>query len=470
MKIIKVIKLIPHFFLGTVIGLVVLVILATIAYFDFKKTYADRVYPGVNLFSESVSGKTKTDLLNLIKNKETNIQNKEIVFVWKGTEEKQWTLTPKMFDFNYDEEKISNSAFGYGRSYTDWRNVLEIYHLFLLPQTVKPQYSFDSDKLDKFFDQISLEVDRPMQEGLFEFNNGKVTTFQPAKEGRAIDKQEARSLVLMSVSQENSQETKQILELPVTVLIPKTQTTQANELGIKELIGEGDSYFKDSIPTRVYNIILASSFLHGVMIPPGGTFSFGERVGDISSARGYKQAYVIKEGKTVLDDGGGVCQVSTTMFRAALNAGLPIVERQAHLYRVGFYEQGGYPPGLDATVYPPNPDFKFLNDTQSYILIQTKVDQDQKKLSFLLYGTSDGRKVELAKSIIHSQTPPPDPVYVDEPTLPLGTVKKLDSAHWGAKVSVNWKVYYANGDLKEDRTFWSNYIPWAAVYQRGTRP
>jgi len=157
------------------------------------------------------------------------------------------------------------------------------------------------------------------------------------------------------------------------------------------------------------------------------------------------------------------------LFRAALNAGLPIVERKAHYYRVGFYEQGGYPPGLDATVYPPSPDLKFKNDTPAHILIQTIVDKEAKRLVFQLYGTSDGRRVEISKPVIHSQIPPPEPVYIDEPSLPAGVIKRIDSAHWGAKVSFTRKVFNADGSLKEEQTFWSNYVAWPAVFQRGVR-
>ena len=114
--------------------------------------------------------------------------------------------------------------------------------------------------------------------------------------------------------------------------------TEINTYGIKELVGVGYSRFEGSHAERIHNIRTGSEKLNGMIIKPGETFSFVEALGDISRATGYKQAYIIKEGKTVLGDGGGICQVSSTLFRAALNVGLPIVERNAHAYRVAYYE------------------------------------------------------------------------------------------------------------------------------------
>ena len=169
----------------------------------------------------------------------------------------------------------------------------------------------------------------------------------------------------------------------------------------------------------------------------------------------------------MLGDGGGVCQVSTTVFRAALNAGLTITERKAHAYRVGYYEQDSK-PGIDATVYNPTADLKFLNDTENHILIQTKVDTKNMNMSVQIYGTKDDRVASISVPKISSQTPPPATLYVDDPTLPLGQMKQIDWSAWGAKVSFNYKVTKGDETLFE-KTFYSNYQPWRAVYLKGTR-
>jgi vancomycin resistance protein YoaR len=169
----------------------------------------------------------------------------------------------------------------------------------------------------------------------------------------------------------------------------------------------------------------------------------------------------------VLGDGGGVCQVSTTVFRAALNAGLPITDRRAHAYRVGYYEQDSK-PGIDATVYNPTTDLKFLNDTGNHILVQTKVDTKNLKMEVNIYGTKDGRTASISEPKVSGQVAPPATMYVDDPTLPVGQMKQIDYSAWGAKVSFNYKVMKGE-EVVYEKTFYSNYQPWQAVYLKGTK-
>jgi vancomycin resistance protein YoaR len=172
------------------------------------------------------------------------------------------------------------------------------------------------------------------------------------------------------------------------------------------------------------------------------------------------------EGRTVLGDGGGVCQVSTTLFRAVLAAGLPVLERRAHSYRVGYYEQNS-PPGFDATVYSPTTDFKFKNDTPAYILIQAKADNQTSTLIIELWGTNDGRIAKTTKPVITDQVPPPEDLYQDDPALRAGQIKQVDWKAFGAKVKFDYHVE-RHGEILSHQTFSSNYRPWQAVFLRGT--
>lgn len=325
--------------------------------------------------------------------------------------------------------------------------------------------TLNQDKLKSYLGNIALQIDRPVQEPLFSIDPStdpqkpKITEFRPPIDGRQLQIGEAANQINNALITQNQTEVK----LPVKVIEPKNKLT--NELGIKELIGSGVSHFAGSIENRKFNIGLAASRINGVLIPPGEEFSFVNTVGDISGASGYKQAYVIKSGRTVLDDGGGVCQVSTTVFRAALNSGLPITARTAHAYRVGYYEQG-FPPGLDATIYSPSVDFKFKNDTGRHILLQTKVIGTS--LYIDLYGTSDGRTVSLTKPIVTGITPAPPEIRQDDPTLPKGTVKQVDFAAAGANVSFS-RTVTKGGITYINETFKSNFRPWQAVFLVGTK-
>lgn len=317
--------------------------------------------------------------------------------------------------------------------------------------------------------EITSTLNSNPQNPIFVFEEGRVTEFAPSKDGVMVNSDELIAKILEIIKNfETTDETYASIEIPVSTVSPDISTEEVNSLGINELIGKGTSRFIGSISSRIHNIGVASSRFNGILIAPGETFSFNNTLGDVSSYTGYKQAYIIKDGRTVLGDGGGVCQVSTTFFRAALDAGLPIIERRAHSYRVSYYEQDAL-PGFDATVYAPYTDLKILNDTPAHMLIQTEFDSRAATLAFEIYGTSDKRKASTTKPLVTSVVPPPEDLYQDDPTLPAGTIKKIDYQAWGAKVSFDYKVEKA-GEIIFEQTFHSNFRPWQAVYLRGTGP
>jgi vancomycin resistance protein YoaR len=244
------------------------------------------------------------------------------------------------------------------------------------------------------------------------------------------------------------------------------------ELGITQLISEGVTYYAGSSATRIKNIKVAASKFHGIIIAPGETFSFDKYLGDVSLDQGYEEALIIFEGRTVQGVGGGVCQVSTTAFRAAFQAGFPIVERWPHAYRVGWYERGpstGFQgPGLDATVFAPLVDFKFTNDTPYHLLIETYTGIDG-SLTFKFYSTSDGRKVTIDKPEVSNIVPHGPDIHEDDPTLAPGEVKQVDWAVDGADVNVH-RTVERDGTVLYDDNIFTRYEPWQAVFKVGPQP
>ncbi len=327
---------------------------------------------------------------------------------------------------------------------------------------------FNQDKIADWAKNLASVVNRLPQNATFRFSEGKVIEFKPAQEGKKLEEKKTIDFIAQALAQLEEEESQVNINLPVITSQPAIKTADVNSLGIKELVGKGTSYFRGSITSRIHNIKLASSKLNGLLIPPGEIFSFNQALGEVSLSTGYKEAYIIRDGRTVLGDGGGVCQVSTTLFRAALDAGLPIVERKAHAYRVSYYEQNS-PVGLDATVFSPTADLKIKNDTPVHLLIQTSVDNQNYRLVFKLYGAHDGRSVNISKSRIWDQSPPPPDLYQDDPSLPTGQIKQIDWKSWGAKVAFDYKVERF-GEILQKQTFYSNFRPWQAIYLRGTGP
>jgi len=296
-----------------------------------------------------------------------------------------------------------------------------------------------------------------------------VREFAPAKDGVKVKEELLKEMIVGNLrTLETSEEKILNIDVPFEATSPEIKTGDVNDMGIKELIGRGSSRFRGSISSRIYNLTLAASRFNGILIEPGEVFSFNQVLGEVSAETGYKQAYIIKDGRTELDDGGGVCQVSTTFFRAVLDTGLPVIERRAHAYRVGYYEQDSL-VGFDATVYEPTTDFKFKNNTPGHLLIQTYSNTSTASLVFEIYGTSDNRTVVTTKPVITNVTPPPEDLYVDDPSLPEGTIKQIDWKAWGAKVWFDYEVT-RDGETIYEKTFYSNYKPWQTIYLRGTGP
>ncbi|HOM78002.1 MAG TPA: VanW family protein [bacterium] len=244
------------------------------------------------------------------------------------------------------------------------------------------------------------------------------------------------------------------------------KTTDVSKYGITKLIGYGESNYAGSSSSRASNLILAAERASGVLVPPGGIYSLNKSVGPINANTGFNSAWVIASGRTVLGAGGGVCQTSTTLFRAVLNSGLPVIERHAHDYRVGYYEKD-QPAGFDAAIYQPSLDMKFKNDTENYVLVQAYAIPDQTKLIFKIYGTPDGREVQITEPVITGVTPPPPTEYQETDTLKKGVMQQIDFSAWGATSVFSRKVTKNDETLFEE-TYRSVYRPWKAIFLVGT--
>ncbi len=447
-------------------GFLALFFTSTSAFLIFERIYDDKVYPGVIVSGINFGGKSEYEVEKFFFEKNEEIKN--ITFEFHNEKRPVATVSGEFLDFGYNEKLLASQAITIGRSNNVLSNIYLISRAYLTGLPLPASYKYSSEKLKIQMADFLKEIEKEPIDALFKFENGRVSAFRPSEEGRFVDFEKLNESINSKSEKILQQKPKKIaFAIPIKVLKPAITTESVNDFGIKELLAEGRSLFARSIPSRVFNITLSASRINGVLVPPGQVFSFNKALGDVSFFTGYQKAYVIKEGKTVLGDGGGVCQVSTTFFRALLLAGLPIVERNQHSYRVGYYEQDS-PPGFDATIYIPSVDLKFKNDTGNYILIQTSVDPNNMSLTFSLYGTKDGREVSINKPVITNQTPPPPPLYQDDPSLPKGSIKQVDFEAWGAKVSFSRQVIKDGKIIISDK-FDSNYQPWQAVYLRGTK-
>ena len=228
----------------------------------------------------------------------------------------------------------------------------------------------------------------------FVINNGRAETFQTATNGKKLKIKESVTFITSSMVTGGIS-----ASLSFDQLEPELTLDKINNLGITTLLGKGESDYGHSSLSRIHNIKVGMSKFNGIILKPGEEFSFNSYLGKIDERSGYQSELVIKSGKLIYEYGGGLCQVATTFFRAAILSGLKITERKPHSFPVQYYN----PQGFDATIYPGVVDLKFTNNTGGHILIQTKLVGS--KLAVEIYGSPNQQKIILDGPFQYDQKP-----------------------------------------------------------------
>jgi vancomycin resistance protein YoaR len=317
------------------------------------------------------------------------------------------------------------------------------------------QLSLDQEKIKEYLSAtVSPKIDLAAVQSRFEIKNGKVVSWQTGASGRQVDLEVSAAKINNDFL--NNQTEIYLVIKEVTSISPESQA----DLNIKEIIGTGHSNFAGSSVSRRKNIRVGADAVHGILLTPGEEFSLVRVLGDVSAETGYVPELVIKGNKTIPEYGGGLCQIGTTVFRSALASGLPITERRNHSYRVSYYE----PAGMDAAIYIPNPDVRFVNDTTNYILIQARIVKDD--IYFDFWGTKDGRTATTTTPIIYNIVKPAPTKYIETEDLPAGQKKCTERAHNGADAYFDYTVVYPENSTStpiQERRFSSHYVPWQEV-------
>lgn len=292
--------------------------------------------------------------------------------------------------------------------------------------------SLDKEKIKGFLMEISPAVNQEPVNAQLTMASGKVTVFALSQNGVQLETElttDEISNVIIGLNRTSARylSSQKNIEILITVYPPQIATDNIDTLGLTSLLGKGTSNFAGSPNNRVHNIQVGTAKFNGALLKSGEEFSFNSILGDVGPQQGYLPELVIRQNKTVPEYGGGLCQVSTTAFRAAINAGLKITERYPHAFPVKYYN----PQGFDATIYPPHPDLRFINDTPNNLLIQSRVAGNE--LVFEFYGTADGREVKV-----------------------IGP-KVLSSKSDGSMKTVLYQEVWRGGQLEHKDTFSSNY-------------
>ncbi|PNY80397.1 VanW family protein [Deinococcus koreensis] len=335
-------------------------------------------------------------------------------------------------------------------------NALQVANLYWVRAAgVEP----DEQAMKAAFGRLTAYVDQPARNARYALN-GEALVKVAEKAGRVTDRAAAYAAFKSAVMDAE----KSAVLFPSKVSAPTLTLAQLPDPGKLELITVGQSTYYHSSPARRTNVANAAAKISGAVVPAGEVFSFLNTLGGISAGNGFVSGLIISGGRTVDGLGGGVCQVSTTTFRALYQAGLPVVERNQHSYRVGYYEpQVGY----EAAVYDPGVDLKFMNDTGAPLLIKTINNNARSTLQVEVWGIKPRRTVAISPATILSRTPHPPAQYVVNPALRPGAMNQVDWAQDGYNLYITRTIKDASG-VRSDVTK-TVYKPWRAVYEMGPR-
>jgi vancomycin resistance protein YoaR len=309
---------------------------------------------------------------------------------------------------------------------------------------------------DTFFSRISAKVDRPAHGAVFTAS-GNTVGIIPAQSGVALDVPRSAAALLAAAESSGSRVARLVIS---TVNVGRT-TAAAHAMGITGVVGSYETFYGGD-PNRIHNVQLVAHLVDGKLIAPGATFSFNQATGERSAAKGFLEAPVIIDGELQTGLGGGVCQVSTTVFNAAYEAGLPITARTNHALYISHY-----PLGRDATVNYPDVDLKFVNDTPHWLLLRTFVGSAS--LVVTLYGAPQHRRVVSEAAPLELVGPPPVQKKLD-PSLAPGTTEVQDPGESAYSTSVHRLVYAPGGKLLSDATWYSNYVASPEIVLVGPTP
>lgn len=322
-----------------------------------------------------------------------------------------------------------------------------------IPAIITPPIKLDVEDL---YGRISLEA----QDAAAEVKDNSVLIIPPVT-GRSIDK----SLLAEIVSElEKTEDTEKAL--PVKFITPELGVEDVKALLFRDTLSEASSQFytyDENERNRAENIKIAVPLINGKILASGEVFSFNEIVGPRSEDSGYKTAHTYVGGKVIDGIGGGICQVSSTLYNAVLLADLKVIERRNHMFTVGYV-----PKGTDATVSYGSTDFRFMNSARWPIRIDGWVTKEN-KVFFSIKGTNEtpGKTVEIMPSIV--KTTPFETKYVDSPELPEGkTVIKQKGSN--GYVVDTYKIIKQDGKVvSQAKIHTSVYRPLDREILRGTK-
>jgi len=435
-------------FAGLICGVLVVLVGASVVHGE------ERVLPGVRLPLGGVDlqGRTREQGLQALSALEKRLTAAPLFLHCRN---RSWRLDPRTIGLRLDREAMIEAALKAGRDVPWWQRWSRQRRLRQEGLTIPLTVVFNRESFYRQLDALGREVSTPPRDAALRVRADDGIEIIPGRDGMAVDKQKAERDLLAALRAGRMPE----IELSLIKVHPRVTADAVAAMGINGLLAAYSTRFDPGYTERAYNIRVAAAALDGLLVPPGQEFSFNRVVGPRSSEAGYKNAKVIVNNRLVDGPGGGVCQVSSTLYNAVLLANLQILERANHSLPVSYV-----PMGRDATVSYGYIDFRFRNDTESYIYLRSLVEGGQ--ITFKIYGNTDYKTpVEITTEVTAVQQP--QVIRRSDPTLKKGEQAVRQKGLRGYTVAVR-RITYVDGRRQVEVLPESKYDPVDEIIAVGT--
>lgn len=413
--------------------------------------YQPYVYPGVTVAGVDMGGRTRDEVRQIVSQWREDYRRRRLHMYYQDT---VVFLKAAAFDYDLDVDGVADAAWWYGRRGPWWRRLAQVWTARRQGQDIPLCFKYDEGKLADALATVAARVEVPARNATLSVASGGIV---PQQVGRRLDVARLRQEILAALPERDIDS----IALPVTSVYPAITVSDIQASGISELVAAYTTTFDPADVNRTANIVLGAQKLNGTIIWPGETVSFNTLVGPRDKAHGFKEALEIVDGEFVPGIGGGICQVSSTLYNVALLANLRIVERYNHAKLLHYV-----PLGRDATVVYGALDFKFANDTVWPLLIMAEVDGP--KLCIALFGP---QKLDETVEIVtaHQRLIPPKVIKRLDERLYLGETKLEHPGQPGYEVTTVRVVRRGGREVKREVLSKDTYQADDTVVLVGTR-
>ncbi|SCY94792.1 VanW family protein [Alkaliphilus peptidifermentans] len=437
----------------TVIGIILVFFVIMLIWMATLLLENQEIYNNIYIESVDVGQLTKEEALERIEEIfQEQLENYKILLEFN---EKQWEFHYSLLGYHYEYEEAVEKAYNVGRSGSTWERLTKIYSLRSNQEFIQLEASYNQEAFDKIVLEVKDEVNIKPINAVVKRRNGKFI-IEDDVVGYEIDEFLLKEEIRISIEAFSTE----YIEIPTNVI--KAQVTTADLNNIQNVLGEFKTSFSANDKGRNTNIALAASQINGVLLMPNDVFSFNNQTGERGEDKGYQKAPVIVNGQLVQGLGGGICQVSTTLYNAVVRSNLEIIQRQNHSLPVAYV-----PLGHDATVAFGHIDFQFMNNTEYPVYLESYVEGNQIHIG--LYG----KKVEDITVQLHSEvieTIQPRITTKEDPSLYIGEKRIEKEAKQGYRVNT-YKIYLKDGkELNRELISNDYYTPVHGIVIEGRKP